>query len=89
VVYLLIYLSVELVIFALAVIRMRSFKLSEEGGRFLKLLVGSLMLVLGLILLLKPEYMENLSGVLLTFGATALLMLTVCLLKKLSVGRGA
>lgn len=88
-VYLFIYLSVELVIFAIAVIRMRSFKLTEEGGRFLKLLAGSLMLVLGLILLLKPEYMENLSGVLLAFGVTALLMLTVYQLKKLMDGRGA
>jgi cytochrome c biogenesis protein CcdA len=83
VLYLFIYLSIELVIFVLAIIRMRSIKLTEERGRVLKLLAGSLMLVLGLILLLRPDYMENMLGVLLAFGITALLMLAVYLFRKL------
>lgn len=82
-VYLIIYLLDELIIFAVAVIRMRSIKMTEERGRILKLLAGSLMLVLGLILLFRPDYMENMLGVLLAFGATALLMLVIYLFRKL------
>lgn len=87
VLYLCIYLSIELVIFVLAIIRMRSIKLTEERGRVLKLVAGSLMLVLGLILLFRPDYMENMLGVLLAFGATAVLMLAIYLLRKLFMAR--
>ncbi len=75
--YILIYLSVELVIFFAAVIRMRSIKMTEERGRLLKLVAGSLMFVLGLILLLRPDYMENILGIVATFGSAALLTLVI------------
>lgn len=80
--YLIMYLSAELVVFSLAVIRMRSVKLTEEGGRFLKLVSGCLMLVLGFVLLFAPEYMENLVGMLVTFGATAVLIFAVYLFRR-------
>jgi len=66
--YLFLYLLIELIIFGIAVIRMQSIKITEERGRLLKLIAGSLMLTMGLMLLVKPGYMENLTGVLLTFG---------------------
>lgn len=88
-VYMLIYLSVELVIFITAVARMRTFKMTEERGRFLKLLAGSLMLILGLILLFAPGYMENILGLLMAFGAAALLMLAAYLLRKWMEGRNS
>ncbi len=82
-VYLLIYLSVELVIFILALVRMRSMKVTEEKGRLLKLVAGSLMFVLGMILLFKAEYMENLFGLIIAFGLTALLIITLHVIRKL------
>jgi hypothetical protein len=53
---------------------MQSIKITEERGRLLKLIAGSLMLTMGLMLLVKPGYMENLTGVLLTFGFSFMLI---------------
>lgn len=83
VLYVAIYLSVELIIFLAALIRMRSMKMTEERGRLLKLIAGSLMLVLGLILLFRPDYMESLLGLLITFGATLVLILLMYGIGKL------
>jgi hypothetical protein len=85
-VYLFFYLLIELIIFLMAVIRMRSIKMTEEKGLFLKLIAGSMMLVLGLILLIRPDYMENIVGIILAFGAAAALIALVCLSKKLVSG---
>ncbi len=76
-VYIITYLSVELVIFFVAVVRLRSIKMTEERGRLLKLIAGSLMLVLGLILMIEPTYMESMVGIIVAFGATALLVLLI------------
>jgi cytochrome c biogenesis protein CcdA len=83
IVYLAIYLSVELGIFLVVLIRMRSVKVTEERGRLLKLIAGCLMLILGLTLLLKPEYMENLFGLIIAFAATAVLILIFYMVRKL------
>ncbi|HSW36507.1 MAG TPA: hypothetical protein VLH18_07885 [Candidatus Limnocylindrales bacterium] len=47
--------------------------MTEEQGRLLKLAADSLMLALGVILLPRPDYMENFTGVALAFGLAALL----------------
>jgi cytochrome c biogenesis protein CcdA len=83
IIYLAVYLSIELVIFLFALIRMRSIKITEERGRLLKLIAGCLMLVLGLILMLRPEYMENLVGMIVTFVATTILILVLLAVGKL------
>lgn len=85
-VYLFMYLSVELIVFFLAVLRMRSLKMTEEQGRFLKLVAGSLMFILGLILLVKPEYMENMLGILITFAA-ALTMVVIFRIIRISIDK--
>jgi cytochrome c biogenesis protein CcdA len=82
-IYLLIYLLDEIVIFMVAVIKMRSTKMTEEQGRTLKLVAGTLMLVLGLILLIRPEYMESLTGLVATFGAAFLVTLVIYQFKKM------
>lgn len=82
-IYLLIYLLDEIVIFMVAVIKMRSTKMTEEQGRTLKLVAGTLMLVLGLILLIRPEYMESLTGLVATFGAAFLVTLVIYQFKKI------
>ncbi len=85
-VYLFMYLSVELIVFFLAVLRMRSLKMTEEQGRFLKLVAGSLMLILGLVLLVKPEYMENMFGILITFVA-ALAMVVIFRVIRINIDK--
>jgi cytochrome c biogenesis protein CcdA len=82
-IYILIYLLDEVVIFVVAVIKMRSAKMTEEQGRTLKLVAGTLMLVLGLILLIRPEYMESMIGLIATFGVAFLVTLLIYQLKKL------
>ncbi len=82
-IYILIYLLDEVVIFMVAVIKMRSAKMTEEQGRTLKLVAGTLMLFLGLILLIRPEYMESMIGLIATFGAAFLVTLLIYQLKKL------
>jgi len=82
-VYILIYLLDEVVIFMVAVIKMRSAKMTEEQGRTLKLVAGTLMLVLGLILLIRPEYMESMVGLIAIFGAAFMITFLIYQLKKL------
>lgn len=88
VVYIITYLSVELVIFFVAVVRLRSIKMTEERGRLLKLIAGSLMLVLGLVLLIDPTYMESMVGLFITFSAAAVLALLVYFARRLYENRG-
>jgi len=75
VLYIFLYLLIELIIFVVAMIRMRAVKLTEERGRLLKLAAGCLMLVLGFILLVKPDYMENIVGLTSTFAASTALII--------------
>ncbi len=86
-VYILTYLSVELIIFLAAVIKMKSIKMTEERGRFLKLAAGSLMLVLGLVLFIEPTYMESMLGILTAFGASAGLAFLIYLIRKTFTGK--
>ena len=88
IIYILTYLSVELVIFFVAVIRLRSIKMTEERGRLLKLVAGSLMLVLGLVLLINPTYMESMLGILVIFSSTAILALLIFFTRRLYEKRG-
>ena len=81
--YILIYLSVELAIFFIAVIRMRSIKMTEEKGRLLKLIGGSLMLVLGLILFIEPTFMESMIGIIVAFSSSAVLVLAIYYINRL------
>jgi len=81
----LIYLLDEIAIFMVAVIKMRSAKITEEQGRTLKLVAGTLMLVLGLILLIRPEYMESMIGLVATFGVAFFVTFLIYQLKKLYI----
>lgn len=68
-VYMLIYLLDELVIFGAAVITLKATKLDESGGRILKLLSGAVMLSLAVAMLAWPEALSSLSGTALVFAA--------------------
>ncbi|MFU8899792.1 MAG: hypothetical protein ACNA7L_12925, partial [Roseinatronobacter sp.] len=67
-VYVLIYLGVELAIFAVAITGMTLGRMGEQHGRALKLLGGVVMVALAGALALRPELMEDLTGSLVLFG---------------------
>jgi glutaredoxin len=58
--YLLLYVLDELVLFVIVVATLKIGRFEERHGRLLKLLAGSVMLSLGVVLLVAPTVMENL-----------------------------
>ena len=67
-VYLAIYLAVEVVILAGALVTMRATRLQEVHGRTLKLIGGAVMAALALVLLVDPSIMERLTGSFFVIG---------------------
>jgi thiol-disulfide isomerase/thioredoxin/uncharacterized membrane protein HdeD (DUF308 family) len=67
-VYMLIYQLDELVIFFSAVYTLKATRLEEKQGRILKLFGGTLMLALGLVMLINPALMSDLTSSLIIFG---------------------
>lgn len=55
--YILAYMADDALMVALAVIALGSHKLTETTGRWLKLLSGTVMLVLGTLMLLRPDWL--------------------------------
>jgi hypothetical protein len=79
--YLLLYnlvyvLPLALIVLAF-VVTLGTRKLSEYEGRVLKLLSGVMMLVLGILLLVKPEWLNTLVGAVLTLGSAMGLTIVV------------
>jgi cytochrome c biogenesis protein CcdA/thiol-disulfide isomerase/thioredoxin len=66
--YLLVYLSVEIALLAGAVVTLRATRLQEEHGRTLKLFGGMVMIALAGVLLVDPAIMEALAGSLAVVG---------------------
>ncbi len=69
VLYMVIYLLDELLVFGTVSITLQSSKLQEEHGRVLKLVGGTLMLTLAGSFLFAPELMNSLTGTLIVFAA--------------------
>ena len=82
VLYVLIYLGVELVIFAVAVTGMSLGRMGEHHGRALKLIGGMVMVALAGALGLRPTLMEDLGASLLLFGGAVGVALAVLVLGK-------
>ncbi len=68
-VYILVYLSLELLIFGGVVVTMRVGRFEEREGRILKLIGGSVMLALAYAMLWLPHALESIGGMLALFGA--------------------
>ena len=84
--YNVIYIIPLLLIVILFSLTLGSKKLSEQEGRLLKMLSGSMMLGLGSILLLKPEWLNNmLVSVTVIFGSIALTLLIALVQKLISL----
>ena len=93
-VYMLVYQLDELGIFLVAVFTLRKSKMEEKYGRILKLLGGTLMLALGIVMLVDPTLMNNIGSSLWVFGgafgATALILVVHrVLLPKLNIRIGS
>ena len=78
-VYMIIYQIDELIIFVPAVLTLKTSKFEEKQGRMLKLLAGIVMLTISIIMLVDPEWMQELGNTLLMFvialGSTGLILL--------------
>lgn len=78
-VYLLIYLLIELVIFTIAVVKLRIDRFQESQGRMLKLIGGVIMVALAVVLIAAPEMMSQVGPALgvfvFAFALTGLIVL--------------
>lgn len=81
-VYMLMYLLDELIVFGVAVVTLQSSRLQERHGRLLKLGGGSLMLAFAGTLLIKPELMNELGGALLVSSTALLLSIVAALIYR-------
>lgn len=82
VLYMFIYQLDELAIFATAVVTLKASRLEEKQGRILKLISGTLMFTLAVVMLINPAYMNSISGSLIVFGAAFAVVLLVLLLHR-------
>jgi len=80
--YMVIYLLDELLVFGVVVGTMRVARIEEREGRVLKLIGGSVMLALALVMLFWPTLLASISGTLLVFGAAIGGSLLVLLLHR-------
>lgn len=74
-VYMAVFLLDELVVFTVAVVTLRAAKIQERHGRALKLVAGSVLVVLAVAMLVAPEAMQSVTGSLVVFGAAGALAL--------------
>jgi thiol-disulfide isomerase/thioredoxin len=81
-VYLVIYQVDELVIFFGAVFSLKATRVEEKHGRILKLIGGTLMLTLAVIMIVSPALMNRLSSSLIIFGSAFGLALLILLLHR-------
>jgi cytochrome c biogenesis protein CcdA/glutaredoxin len=66
--YLLVFLIDELVIFGAAVLTLRAAKMQEHHGRALQLIGGTLMLTLAVAMIVAPSALESIGGTAIVFG---------------------
>ena len=80
--YLLIFLIDELIVFAATVFTMRAAKMQEHHGQALQLIGGTLMLTLAVAMVVAPASMESVGGTAIVFAAAALVTGTVLLVES-------
>ena len=68
VVYMLVFLLDELIVFAVAVTTLKATRMQERHGRFLKLLSGSVLVTLAAAMLFAPEAMNTVLGTVIVFA---------------------
>lgn len=81
--YMAVFLLDELVVFGVATLAMRTFKLEEKAGRILKLVAGMVMVALAGSLVFAPGAMSTVSGAAAVFGVAVLASAIVLLVDRL------
>ncbi len=81
-IYLLAYLLIELAVFFVALFTLRMQRFEEGHGRALKLLGGSVMVALALVLVFDPDLMNDIGGTLGVFLAAIGLAVVVLLIHR-------
>jgi hypothetical protein len=81
-VYLVIYQLDEIIIFLSVVFTLRASKIEEKQGRVLKLIGGTLMFTLALVMITKPSLMNELNSSLIIFGIAIGAALLILLLHR-------
>jgi glutaredoxin len=69
--YLLVFLIDELLIFGAVVVTMRATKMQEHHGQLLQLIGGTLMVTLAVAMLAAPHLLESVTGTAIVFGLAA------------------
>lgn len=77
VVYMLVFLLDELIVFAVAVTTLKATRMQERHGRFLKLLSGSVLITLAAAMLFAPQAMETVIGAAIVFSIAAIVTLVL------------
>ncbi len=80
--YLVIYQIDELAIFMTVVFTLKASRLEEKQGRILKLVGGTLMLTLAVVMLINPSLMNDLGDSLLIFGAAFVVAALILLVHR-------
>jgi cytochrome c biogenesis protein CcdA/glutaredoxin len=87
VIYLAIYLGVEIAILATAVITLKKSVFEEKHGRILKLISGVIMLVLAYGIVFAYDTLSSLGGVLSLFGTAAVMIMLILLIHRIILPR--
>ena len=81
-VYLVIYLGIELVVFFIAVVKLRIDRFQESQGRILKLAGGVIMVALAMVLITMPEMMSQIGPAMMVFVSAFALTGLIILLHR-------
>jgi cytochrome c biogenesis protein CcdA len=81
--YLLVFLIDELVIFGAVVVTMRAAKMQEQHGQLLQLIGGTLMVTLAVAMLAAPDLLESVTGTAIVFALAAAACVLVILIERL------
>ncbi len=82
-IYLLIYLSIEIAIFLAALITLKRQNFEEKHGQTLKLIGGMIMIALGIVMIVAPDMMNDLTGTLIVFSAAVFAAAVIMLVQKM------
>ncbi|MDO8940014.1 MAG: hypothetical protein Q7U98_12725 [Methylicorpusculum sp.] len=85
--YNMVYVIPLLVIVVIYTLTLGSRKLTEQQGRLLKLLSGLMMLNLGIMLLVAPEWLNNMLASLTVLGSALLITCLAYLLERMKTGK--
>lgn len=86
-VYMAVFLLDELAVFAVAVLTLRSLKVSQRHGQALKVLAGSVLVTLAIAMVALPEAMATVTGTLAVFAAALAIGMALWLVSRRTQAR--